>query len=157
MPLCVWGGAHRHPGHRNHGTGHPGHGRFNLLTGSGLKAGTAIAFTNGGDTFSIENSTDTIQTEITGLVETYNSLLTEIDENDDYDWERTPPKAWPTPSTKALGTMPCQTGISTVKSMPWTPKSIGWKAITSGRPTAWTKNTKSSPGSTRPWTLTWPK
>lgn len=42
-------------------------------------------YSTGSSNITIENETEDIVTEITSLVEAYNTLLTEIDENDDYD------------------------------------------------------------------------
>ena len=41
-------------------------------------------YSTGSSTITVENDTEDIITELTSLVETYNTLLTEIDENDDY-------------------------------------------------------------------------
>ncbi|WP_020588192.1 flagellar filament capping protein FliD [Desulfobacter curvatus] len=42
-------------------------------------------YATGSSTITVENDTEDIVTELTSLVETYNALLTEIDENDDYN------------------------------------------------------------------------
>ncbi|PIE62800.1 MAG: hypothetical protein CSA25_03390 [Desulfobacter postgatei] len=42
-------------------------------------------YATGSFTITVENDTEDIVTEITSIVETYNTLLTEIDENDDYN------------------------------------------------------------------------
>lgn len=42
-------------------------------------------YSTGSSTITVENDTEDIVTELTSLVETYNTLLTEIDENDDYN------------------------------------------------------------------------
>nr|WP_320015082.1 flagellar filament capping protein FliD [uncultured Desulfobacter sp.] len=42
-------------------------------------------YATGSSTITVENDTEDIVTELTALVETYNTLLTEIDENDDYN------------------------------------------------------------------------
>jgi flagellar hook-associated protein 2 len=44
-------------------------------------------YSTGSATFTVENDTEDIITELTALVETYNALITEIDENDDYNEE----------------------------------------------------------------------
>nr|WP_319393161.1 flagellar filament capping protein FliD [uncultured Desulfobacter sp.] len=44
-------------------------------------------YSTGSSTFTVENDTEDIVAELTSLVETYNALLTEIDENDDYNEE----------------------------------------------------------------------
>ncbi len=46
---------------------------------------TLKLYSTGNTTITVENDTEDIVTEITSLVETYNTLLAEIDENDDYD------------------------------------------------------------------------
>ncbi len=45
---------------------------------------TLKLYSTGNTTITVENNTEDIVTEITSLVETYNTLLAEIDENDDY-------------------------------------------------------------------------
>lgn len=52
----------------------------NIIEGVNLKL-----YSTGSSNITIENETEDIVTEITSLVEAYNTLLTEIDENDDYD------------------------------------------------------------------------
>lgn len=42
-------------------------------------------YSTGSATITVENDTEDVVTELTTLVETYNTLLAEIDENDDYD------------------------------------------------------------------------
>nr|WP_320193722.1 flagellar filament capping protein FliD [uncultured Desulfobacter sp.] len=42
-------------------------------------------YATGSTTITVENDTEDIVSELTSLVETYNTLLTEINENDDYD------------------------------------------------------------------------
>ncbi|NDY70495.1 hypothetical protein DO021_09985 [Desulfobacter hydrogenophilus] len=44
-------------------------------------------YSTGSSTITVENDTEDIVTELTSLVDTYNTLLTEIDENDDYNEE----------------------------------------------------------------------
>lgn len=46
---------------------------------------TLKLYSTGSSTITVENDTEDIVTELTSLVETYNTLLAEIDENDDYD------------------------------------------------------------------------
>lgn len=50
-------------------------------------------YATGSSTMTVENDTEDVVTELTSLVETYNTLLTEIDENDDYNEEE---EAWGT-------------------------------------------------------------
>ncbi|MCG8550463.1 MAG: flagellar filament capping protein FliD [Desulfobacterales bacterium] len=50
-------------------------------------------YATGSSTMTVENDTEDIVTELTSLVETYNTLLTEINENDDYDEDE---EAWGT-------------------------------------------------------------
>ena len=52
----------------------------NIVDGLTLKL-----YSTGNSTITIESDTEDIITELTNLVDTYNELLTEIDENDDYD------------------------------------------------------------------------
>lgn len=44
-------------------------------------------YATGSSTMTVENNTEDIVSELTSLVETYNALMTEIDENDDYNEE----------------------------------------------------------------------
>ena len=44
-------------------------------------------YATGSSTMTVENNTEDIVAELTSLVETYNALMTEIDENDDYNEE----------------------------------------------------------------------
>ena len=46
---------------------------------------TLKLYSTGSATITVENDTEDIVTELTSLVETYNTLLAEIDENDDFD------------------------------------------------------------------------
>ena len=52
----------------------------NIVDGVSLKL-----YATGSSTLTVENDTEDIVTELTTLVETYNTLVTEIDENDDYN------------------------------------------------------------------------
>ncbi len=52
----------------------------NIIEGVNLKL-----YSTGSSTITIENDTEDIETEIKAIVEVYNTLMTEIDENDDYD------------------------------------------------------------------------
>lgn len=52
----------------------------NIIEGVNLKL-----YSTGSSTITIENDTKDIETEIKAIVEVYNTLMTEIDENDDYD------------------------------------------------------------------------
>lgn len=52
----------------------------NIIDGVSLKL-----YSTGSSTITIENDTEDIETEIKAIVETYNTLMTEIDENDNYD------------------------------------------------------------------------
>lgn len=52
----------------------------NIIEGVSLKL-----YSTGSSTITIENDTEDIETEIKAIVEVYNTLMTEIDENDDYD------------------------------------------------------------------------
>ncbi|MCG8634211.1 MAG: flagellar filament capping protein FliD [Desulfobacterales bacterium] len=54
-----------------------------------LIKGVTLSFYAAGEaTISVESGTDTVKQNITSLIETYNTLITEIDENDDYDKEK---------------------------------------------------------------------
>jgi len=44
-------------------------------------------YTTGSATMTVENNTEDIVAELTSMIETYNALMTEIDENDDYNEE----------------------------------------------------------------------
>jgi len=52
----------------------------NIIEGINLKL-----YSTGTSTITIDNDTEDIETEIKAIVEAYNTLMTEIDENDDYD------------------------------------------------------------------------
>lgn len=54
----------------------------NIVDGLSLKL-----YSTGSSTITVENDTEDIATELASLVETYNTLLTEIDENNDYNEE----------------------------------------------------------------------